>query len=132
MEQALASLWQVARDHLGVALEGRQTGRGEPVQPRSLVRGTREEGRGAAAWVEARVAEYAHRFASAWERDSGDPGALVASVADKLCSGSDVSLGFYLERPSYLSLAAVTCSPNRSKPELTCPVDDLAVANGLP
>ncbi|GGU73339.1 hypothetical protein GCM10010260_01270 [Streptomyces filipinensis] len=56
----------------------------------------------------------------------------MASVADTLCSGGDVSLGFYLERPSYLSLAAVTCSPNRSKPELTCPGIDLAVADGLP
>ncbi|MEV6500920.1 hypothetical protein [Streptomyces prunicolor] len=32
------------------------------------------------------------------------------------------SYGFYLERPSYLSLALVTCSPNRAMPELACPV----------
>ena len=27
-----------------------------------------------------------------------------------------------LERPSYLSLAVVTCSPNRVLPELACPL----------
>jgi hypothetical protein len=43
------------------------------------------------------------------------------SAAERLESGADVSLGFYLERPAYLSLALVTCSPNRSKPELPCP-----------
>lgn len=69
------------------------------IEPRSLVRGTWDEAKDAAAWVGA-----------------------------KLCSGGDVSLGFYLERPSYLSLAVVTCSPNRSKPELTCPGAGLAGA----
>ena len=39
-----------------------------------------------------------------------------------LGSGADVSFGFYLERPSYLSLALVTCSPNRGNPELRCPL----------
>ncbi|GCB48188.1 hypothetical protein [Streptomyces sp. NL15-2K] len=36
--------------------------------------------------------------------------------------GGDVSLGFYLERPFYLSVALVTCSPNLAHPELACPV----------
>ncbi|MFF7351824.1 hypothetical protein ACFZA1_04085 [Streptomyces filipinensis] len=102
------------------------------VKPRSLVRGTWGEAKDAAAWVGARVAEYSPRFSSAWERDSTALGTLVATVAERLCSGGDVSLGFYLERPSYLSLAAVTCSPNRSKPELTCPGVDPAVADKSP
>ncbi|MFJ4584397.1 hypothetical protein [Streptomyces echinatus] len=92
------------------------------VKPRSLVRGTWDQAKDAAAWIGALVAEYAPRFASARERDLIDSVVLVGSVAARLESGGDVSLGFYLERPSYLSLAVVTCSPNRSKPELACPV----------
>ena len=47
---------------------------------------------------------------------------VLGSAAERLESGGDVSYGFYLEHPSYLSLALVTCSPNRSTPELACPV----------
>lgn len=36
-------------------------------------------------------------------------------------AAGDLSYGFYLERPSYLSLALVTCSPNRTGPGLPCP-----------
>ncbi|WP_189948941.1 hypothetical protein [Streptomyces alanosinicus] len=93
------------------------------VKPRSLVRGTWAEAKDAAAWVGARVAEYAPRFASEWERDFAKLTVLVNSAAGKLTSGDDVALGFYLERPSYLSLAIVTCSPNRARPELMCPVE---------
>ncbi|MGW2419248.1 hypothetical protein ACWC0C_08290 [Streptomyces sp. NPDC001709] len=92
------------------------------VKPCSLVRGTWDEAKDAADWIGVRVAEHAARFASEWERDFVVLAAFVNSIAEKLSSGSDVSLGFYLERPSYLSLAVVTCSPNRSKPELSCPV----------
>ncbi|MEU2713350.1 hypothetical protein [Streptomyces sp. NPDC007205] len=91
------------------------------VKPRSLVRGTWEEGKDAATWVGARVAEYAPRFASEWERGCIDLARRINCLAETLDSGGDVSLGFYLERPSYLSLAVVTCSPNPSKHELTCP-----------
>ncbi|MEU9440471.1 hypothetical protein AB0D42_05975 [Streptomyces sp. NPDC048304] len=92
------------------------------VKPRALVRGTWDEAKDAAGWVGACVGEYASRMASEWERDFMDHAGLVNSVAERLDSGRDVSLGFYLERPSYLSLAVVACSPNRSKPELPCPV----------
>lgn len=92
------------------------------VKPGSLVRGTWDEAKDAAAWVGACVAEYASRFASAWERSFIDRAVLVNSVTERLSSGCDASFGFYLERPSYLSIAVVTCSPNRSKPELACPV----------
>ncbi len=92
------------------------------IKPRSLVRGTWDEAKEAAAWIGERLAEYAPRFASERDRDTTSLAQLVNSTAERLKSGTDVSLGFYLERPSYLSLAVVTCSPNRSMPELACPV----------
>ncbi|MGW2513215.1 hypothetical protein ACWC0A_28220 [Streptomyces scopuliridis] len=92
------------------------------IKPRSLVRGTWEEAREATSWLGEQLAENAHRFASERNRDTTNLAMLVNSAAERLESGADVSLGFYLERPSYLSLAVVTCSPNRSKPELACPV----------
>ncbi|MFC5805564.1 hypothetical protein [Streptomyces formicae] len=92
------------------------------IKPRSLVRGTWKEAKEATSWLGEQLAENAHRFASERNRDTTNLAMLVNSAAERLESGADVSLGFYLERPSYLSLAVVTCSPNRSKPELACPV----------
>jgi hypothetical protein len=92
------------------------------IKPPSLVRGTWEEPEDAASWLGEKLAEYAPRFASARDRDTTRLTMLVDSAAEQLDSGADVSFGFYLERPAYLSLAVVTCSPNRSKPELACPV----------
>ncbi|MHB9861453.1 hypothetical protein [Streptomyces sp. YIM S03343] len=92
------------------------------IKPRSVVRGTWDEAKEAASWLGARLAEYVPRFASAKDRDTAHCVALVNSAAERLEFGTDVSLGFYLELPSYLHLALVTCSPNRSMPELACPV----------
>ncbi|MEU6507360.1 hypothetical protein [Streptomyces sp. NPDC046942] len=92
------------------------------LKPRSLVRGTWDEAKEAAAWIGERVAEHAPRFASERDRDITGLARLVNAAAEQLRSGADVSYGFYLERPSYLSLAVVTCSPNRSKPELGCTI----------
>ncbi|MFF2013448.1 hypothetical protein ACFVWY_30895 [Streptomyces sp. NPDC058195] len=92
------------------------------VKPHSLVRGTWDEAKEAAAWLGERLAEYAPRFASEAERGTIHLPLLVSSAAERLRAGGDVSHGFYLERPSYLSLAVVTCSPNRSMPELACSV----------
>ncbi|WP_416964261.1 hypothetical protein [Streptomyces sp. Agncl-13] len=91
------------------------------IKPHSLVRATWDEAKEAASWLGEQLAEYAPRFASAAQRDTTHLARLVNSAAERLESGADVSLGFYLERPSYLSLALVTCSPNWSKPELPCP-----------
>ncbi|MFF5471911.1 hypothetical protein [Streptomyces achromogenes] len=91
------------------------------IKPRSLVRGTWGEAKEAAAWIGERLAEYAPRFASECDRDTTSLTQMVNATAERLESGTDVSLGFYLERPTYLSLAVVTCSPNRSKPDLACP-----------
>lgn len=92
------------------------------VKPRSLVRGTWDEAEGAAAWLGEQLAEYAPRFASEAQRDTTHLSGLVRSAAEWLEAGADISLGFYLERPSFLSLALVTCSPNRTTSELACPV----------
>ncbi|MFF2852907.1 hypothetical protein ACFVT5_42475 [Streptomyces sp. NPDC058001] len=91
------------------------------IKPKSLVRGTWEEPKEAAAWLGKRLAEYAPRFASHTQRDTTYLATLVNSSAEHLESGTDVSLGFYLERPAYLSLALVCC-PNRARPELPCPL----------
>jgi hypothetical protein len=92
------------------------------VKPPPLIRGTWEEAKEAAGWLGERLAEHAHRFASAHDRDVVRLARLVDSAAVRLGSGADVSYGFYLERPSYLHLAVVTCSPNRSMPALSCPL----------
>lgn len=92
------------------------------IKPRSLVRGTWDEAKEAATWLGERLAEYAPRFASEGERDTVLAATLIDSAAERLGWGGDVSIGFYLERPTYLSLALVTCSPNRAAPELACPL----------
>ncbi|MER6784939.1 hypothetical protein ABT330_09940 [Streptomyces sp. NPDC000658] len=91
------------------------------VKPRSLVRGTWGEAKEAAAWLGEQLAAYAARFASEGDRDTARLARLVDAAAVRLRSGADVSYGCYLERPAYLSLAVVTCSPNRALPELACP-----------
>lgn len=92
------------------------------LKPRGLVRGTWEEPEEAAEWFGGRLAEYASRFASEHDRDAGRPALRAASAAERLVWGGDVSFGCYLERPLFLSLTVVTCSPNRAAPHLTCPV----------
>lgn len=91
------------------------------VKPRSLVRGTWEDSKEAATWLGERLAEYAPRFAAEHDRDTARLTRLVDAAAERLRAGADISYGHYLERPSYLSLAVVTCSPNRATPELSCP-----------
>ncbi|MFJ2819469.1 hypothetical protein [Streptomyces sp. NPDC087294] len=95
------------------------------VKPRSLVRGSWGEPKEAALWLGERVEEFAPRFLPEVRRDAVQLGPLLNSVVETLSSGGDVALGFYLERPSYLALALVTCSPNRARPELGCPVGEL-------
>ncbi|WP_432198555.1 hypothetical protein [Streptomyces sp. bgisy027] len=92
------------------------------VKPRSLVRGTWDEAKEAAAWLGERLTEHAHRFAYEHDRDTSRLRRLADSAAVRLATGADASYGFYLERPGYLSLAVVTCSPNRSMPDQSCPL----------
>ncbi|MFE7566707.1 hypothetical protein ACFU76_07040 [Streptomyces sp. NPDC057539] len=91
------------------------------MKPRAMVRGTWEEPSKAVAWLERQLAEYTPRFESTAYRDSARLTLLVAATAERLRRGGDVSLGFYLERPTFLSLALVTCSPNRADLALVCP-----------
>ncbi|WP_069884097.1 hypothetical protein [Streptomyces luteocolor] len=91
-------------------------------KPRDLVRGTWGEPKEAAEWLGEQLAEYAPRFMSESDRDSTFLALLVNTAAERLSWGGDVSHGFYLERPAYLSLALVRCSPNRAAPELVCPM----------
>ncbi|MFF1694468.1 hypothetical protein ACFVXC_12675 [Streptomyces sp. NPDC058257] len=91
------------------------------IKPRKLVRGTWDEPKKAAEWLGQRLAEYAPRFASESDRDSTRLALLVHSATDRLGRGGDLCHGFYLERPVFLSVALVTCSPNRAAPDLACP-----------
>ncbi|MCQ4202222.1 hypothetical protein ACFW5W_13175 [Streptomyces sp. NPDC058783] len=45
------------------------------------------------------------------QHDALRPVALASSAEARPRSGKDVSLGYYLERPLFLSLALVACSP---------------------
>ncbi|GAA3798584.1 hypothetical protein GCM10022403_035480 [Streptomyces coacervatus] len=92
------------------------------IKPRSLVRSTWDEAKDAAAWIREQLAEHAHRLACTHDRNAARLDMLVESAAERLDTGADVSYGLYLERPSYLHLAVVTCSPNHSKPTLPCPL----------
>ncbi|MBT2676844.1 hypothetical protein J7E95_39885 [Streptomyces sp. ISL-14] len=92
------------------------------VKPRSLIRGTWPDPRAATAWLSDRLTEYAPRFASPVQREARHLTGLVTSAGERLASGGDVSLGFYLERPSYLSLAVVMCDPSHKIRELPCPL----------
>lgn len=85
------------------------------------MRGAWDEAKEAAAWLGERLAEHTPRFAAEGDRDTARLTRLVDAAAERLRAGADVSYGHYLERPSYLTLAVVTCSPNRTLPELACP-----------
>lgn len=88
----------------------------------AVIRGTWEELKEAAEWLGLQLVDYAPRFLAERDRDTTRLAALVASAAERLTGGGDVALGFYLERPAYLSLALVTCSPNGAAPMLACPL----------
>ncbi|WP_217171436.1 hypothetical protein [Streptomyces sp. AC512_CC834] len=90
-------------------------------KPRAQVRGTWPEASDAAAWLRDRLTEYAPRFMSDAQRETLRPDTLVASAEARLGWGGDVSLGYYLERPAYLSLALVTCSSTDESRALPCP-----------
>lgn len=86
-----------------------------------VIRATFEEPEDAAAWLMDRLAEHAPGFLSPEDADPARLGRVAASAEGVLAWGGDVSLGFYVGRSSFLSLALVTCSPNRAAPGLPCP-----------
>ncbi|MBH1935850.1 hypothetical protein I5Q34_16510 [Streptomyces sp. AV19] len=91
------------------------------VRPARLIRGTWDHPKPAADWAVERLAEYAPRFASPAERNRARCGRRGVRIARALTDGQDVSVGYYLARPHFLSLALVSCSPNRAVVELPCP-----------
>ncbi|MFJ5111524.1 hypothetical protein ACIQAD_12900 [Streptomyces sp. NPDC088551] len=98
------------------------------MKPPAAIRGTWEEPERAVAWMKKQLAAYATRFDSPVYQDSAHLTLVTDSAAERLGWGGDVSLGFYLERPAFLSLALVTCSPNRAAPALACPARAPAAA----
>ncbi|WP_079051197.1 hypothetical protein [Streptomyces curacoi] len=93
------------------------------IKPRALVRGTWHEPKEAAAWLGEQLAQYSARFTAETQRDTTYLARLVDSAAERLRGGGDVCHGFHLERPSFLSVSVVSCSPNRARTELSCPVE---------
>ncbi|MFE0043319.1 hypothetical protein [Streptomyces albireticuli] len=91
------------------------------VKPSGMVRGTWGHPKEAAEWLGERLTEYVSRFASPGDRDTTRLARKVSYVAETLGWGGDISLGYYLERPLFLSLALVTCFPNRASPGQACP-----------
>ncbi|MEV5979317.1 hypothetical protein [Streptomyces sp. NPDC052114] len=100
------------------------------MKPPALIQETWGEPKEAAEWLGERLTEYAPRFMSDADRDSTRLAILVNSAAERLGWGGDVSHGFYLERPSFLSLALVCCSPNHAAPELGCPLQQVCSDDG--
>ncbi len=87
-----------------------------------LIQGTWEGSKEAADWLGQQLTEYTSRFASEHDRDTTRMSVLIASAAERLTLGGDVSPGFYLRGALFLSMALVTCSPNRAEPGLSCPL----------
>ncbi|WP_308344943.1 hypothetical protein [Streptomyces sp. ISL-94] len=92
------------------------------MKPPSLIRGTWTELKEAGEWLGTQLAEFAPRYASESDRDVARLVALVNAAVERLTWGGDVSLGHYLKGTVFHSVALVTCSPNRSAPELSCPL----------
>ncbi|MET8983284.1 hypothetical protein ABZX85_47750 [Streptomyces sp. NPDC004539] len=91
------------------------------VKPESLIRGTWTDPDQAAAWLGSQLRTYAPRFAAVRDRALAHLTALAAAALVRLRAGNDVALGLYLERPAYLHLALIACTPNRARPQLPCP-----------
>lgn len=92
------------------------------IKPSKLVRGTWKRPEEAAGWFGQRLAEFESRFAFAPDRESARMTEMTKSAYERIGWGGDVSHGYYLERPLFLSLALVCCSSNRTLPTLDCPL----------
>ncbi|MFT2019698.1 hypothetical protein ACMA1D_28265 [Streptomyces sp. 796.1] len=92
------------------------------LKPPRLIRSTCPHPQEAANWLGQQLTAHAPRFASPHDSHTRWLAALNTSTTEQLTRGSDVSLGFYLRGALFLSVALVTCTPNRTKPELPCPL----------
>ncbi|WP_267133672.1 hypothetical protein [Streptomyces sp. WAC 00631] len=91
------------------------------LKPAHLVAGSWDGAESAAAWLGARLEEYAPRREPLLDGRTAHLRGLVGRLTGTLLRGGDVSLGYYLGPPAFLSLAVVACSPNRAAPGLPCP-----------
>ncbi|MFE5855179.1 hypothetical protein ACFQ61_18460 [Streptomyces sp. NPDC056500] len=92
------------------------------LKPPEMIRGTWTEPKEAASWLRERLTDLLPHFEPGSLRNAQQLDEAFNSAAERLGWGGDVSLGLYLERPMFLSLALVTCSPNRAAPDVLCPV----------
>ncbi|MFE3579544.1 hypothetical protein [Streptomyces vinaceus] len=92
------------------------------MKPPGSVKGTWERPKEAGEWLGYQLAEAAPRFAAQADREVTRLVLLVKAAVMRLTWGGDVSLGHYLNGTQFHSVALVTCSPNRSSPELLCPL----------
>ncbi|MFI6525659.1 hypothetical protein [Streptomyces uncialis] len=79
------------------------------LKPAALIRGTWDGPEEAAEWIARQLTAHAPRFDSTAERDPARIAARAASAAALLAAGGDISLGHYLQRPVFLSLAVLSC-----------------------
>ncbi|MFI7100094.1 hypothetical protein ACIBK8_12120 [Streptomyces sp. NPDC050161] len=128
MEPAATSPPDVIERYRRAAIEWR-TSEVPPIEvalwltkPRTAIRGTWQEPEGAAAWIAEQLALHTARFASEQDREAARLARKADAAGDRLARGQDVVYGFYLGRPLFLSLGVVTCSPNRARAELGCPL----------
>ncbi|MGJ5897870.1 hypothetical protein DF268_28210 [Streptomyces sp. V2] len=95
------------------------------LKPSSLIHGTWTDPDQAVAWLSGQLHAHAPRFAAERDRAPARLTTLAASTLVRLKAGNDVVLGLYLEHSAFLHLALITCSPNRSRPELPCPAPQM-------
>lgn len=98
------------------------------LKPAALIRGTWDGPGEAADWIARQLTAYAPRFDSTAERDPARIAARAASAAARLAAGGDVSLGHYLQRPVFLSLAVLSCGRGTAP----CPVRPGPPGHGAP
>ncbi|MEU0692155.1 hypothetical protein, partial [Streptomyces uncialis] len=87
------------------------------LKPGTLVRGTWTQPEEAVEWLRLQLAEPPHGLIT-----YTDPAPWKTASLERLSWGGDLSLGHYLGGTLFRSVAIVTCSPNRSAPELPCPL----------
>ncbi|MBH5335422.1 hypothetical protein IHE55_11675 [Streptomyces pactum] len=89
------------------------------LKPPSFIRGTWTAPAAAVAWFERQVREHAPSFTSGHERDRS--AGVIGTAAETAAGGRDVVGGWYLAGQRFLSVCLVTCSPNRTRPDIPCP-----------
>ncbi|WP_461033140.1 hypothetical protein [Streptomyces mayteni] len=92
------------------------------LRPASAVAATFHDADAAVAWFEEQTARAAPGFASAEEREAARLAAKIAHVEGVLHRGGDAHAAWYVQATGYRTLDLITCSPNRRRPQLPCPI----------